>query len=182
MSISKSYLTCQSAFDRIDRTRGTIPPPPIRINQRLQRHNPDSREEIPRTRMPRDSPANSTAGIEGNGSQPDMSACIPRTTQTVPTLLEIPGLFPSLEEDNFNKWVRTCEQYRDRSYSKEAADYFVPLIPEDGEEEPAAQQPRRTVDNQQHTQSVEHRQNNYSPYHTDNVEDEPKTKRRKPTS
>jgi hypothetical protein len=29
---------------------------------------------------------------------------------------------------------------------------------------------------------VEHRQNNYSPYHTDNVEDEPKTKRRKPTS
>jgi hypothetical protein len=132
--------------------------------------------------MPRGGLTRSTAGIEGNGSQPDMSACIPRTAQTVPTLLQIPGLSPSLEEHNFNKWVRTCEQYRDRVYYNEAWDHFVPLTPEDGEEGPAAQQRRRTVDNQQHTQSVEHRQNNHSPYHTDDVEDEPKTKRRKPTS
>lgn len=151
-----------------------IAPPSTKVNQGLQPYYADPHEYIFGTRAPRGNFAPPT-GIEGKDSQLDISAFIPRTAQTIPTLLSIPGLSPSLTEGNFSEWEHTCKQHRDRAYSEEATYHFSSLTLEDGEEGSAIQHTRRKIDNQQHTQGVEYRQNNYSSHHEDNVEDEPKT-------
>lgn len=111
--------------------------------------------QLPRASQGNPSPPTARRAIRV--SRLDSKPCIPRTAESIVTLLKTPELFPGLREDEIEKWVRVCEHYRDKTCSSE----------EVGSPEPSnwgkvqgKYPPRQTkaTHNQQDTSDVEYRQ------------------------
>lgn len=136
-------------------------------------HSMGPRLENPSPRMLQGSSVPSTASIASTASRPDQSSCIPRTADSIPTLLRNPRLFPHLQDDKIEEWVQICEKYRDRACSGQVIGHLEPLSPEEFEELSHFQY-TPAMDNQQDTPCVEDRQNKGLPHDTDSVEDKPK--------
>lgn len=133
---SKSHLTYRSDSLSVGDTSDV--PAPLSMGS----DNPDSppyahslgpRLENLWTGMPQGSSAPSTASTGSTPNQPNQSNCIPRTAESIPTLLRIPGLFPHLREDKIEEWVQICEKYRDRAYSGRVIDHLEALSVEEFE-------------------------------------------------
>lgn len=116
-------------------------------------------------------PALSISSTSSSASEPDTTVFIPRTTQCIPQLLRLHGLFPHWTEDELEEWTPVCERYRDKTHASLAKRYQYPFTASEFNQQSSAN-PTGASDQQYAPPGVGYRQKNDVARDTDNVEDE----------